>query len=95
MAVFSARTPVPGLSPDEIERMRAEHRLYLETEYHQGHRALGRSDRSMAPVLGVIFCEEGGRQQAISAAEHVISVVGSCRKADYRRNDTGYPGNLG
>jgi uncharacterized protein YjbI with pentapeptide repeats len=27
------------LSPDEIERMLAEHRLYLETEYHQGHRA--------------------------------------------------------
>src|ERR1700757_87139 len=27
------------LSPDEIERMLAEHRLYIETEYHQGHRA--------------------------------------------------------
>jgi hypothetical protein len=27
------------LSPDEIGRMLAEHRLYLETEYHQGHRA--------------------------------------------------------
>jgi uncharacterized protein YjbI with pentapeptide repeats len=26
------------LLPDEIERMLAEHRLYLETEYHQGHR---------------------------------------------------------
>jgi hypothetical protein len=32
MADFSARTPVRGLSPDEIERMRAEHRLYLETD---------------------------------------------------------------
>jgi len=39
MADFSARTPVRALSPDEIERMLAEHRLYLETEYHQGHRA--------------------------------------------------------
>src|SRR6478672_4716443 len=39
MADFSARTPVRVLSPDEIERMLAEHRLYLETEYHQGHRA--------------------------------------------------------
>src|SRR5690242_21682084 len=39
MADLSARTPVRVLSPDEIERMLAEHRLYLETEYHQGHRA--------------------------------------------------------
>src|SRR5437762_12747935 len=39
MADFSARTPVRALSPDEIELMLAEHRLYLETEYHQGHRA--------------------------------------------------------
>src|SRR5580704_9798554 len=39
MAGLSARTPVRVLSPDEIERMLAEHRLYLETEYHQGHRA--------------------------------------------------------
>ena len=27
------------LSRDEIEQMLAAHRLYLETEYHQGHRA--------------------------------------------------------
>jgi uncharacterized protein YjbI with pentapeptide repeats len=27
------------LSPDEIERLPADHRLYLETEYHEGHRA--------------------------------------------------------
>src|SRR3954464_12008777 len=39
MADLSARTPVRVLSPDEIERILAEHRLYLETEYHQGHRA--------------------------------------------------------
>src|SRR5205085_10815436 len=39
MADLSARTPVRVLSPDEIELMLAEHRLYLETEYHQGHRA--------------------------------------------------------
>src|SRR5260370_7586990 len=39
MADFSARTPLRVLSPDEIERTLAEHRLYLETEYHQGHRA--------------------------------------------------------
>ena len=29
----------PGAFTDEIERMLAEHRLYLETEYHHGHRA--------------------------------------------------------
>ena len=39
IADLSARTPVRVLSADEIERMLAEHRLYQETEYHQGHRA--------------------------------------------------------
>src|SRR5437763_15926654 len=39
MADFSARTPVRVLSTDEIEQILASHRLYLETEYHQGHRA--------------------------------------------------------
>ena len=27
------------LSPDEIEQMLASHRRYLDTEYHEGHRA--------------------------------------------------------
>jgi hypothetical protein len=39
MVDFSTRPPVRVLSRDEIERTLAEHRLYLETEYHQGHRA--------------------------------------------------------
>jgi hypothetical protein len=39
MADLSVRTPVRVLSPDETDRMLAEHRLYLETDYHQGHRA--------------------------------------------------------
>jgi hypothetical protein len=39
MADLSVRTPLRVLSPDEIERMLAEHRLYLEAEYHQGHQA--------------------------------------------------------
>ena len=39
MADLSVRTPVRVLSPDEIERLLAEHRLYLATEYHEGHRA--------------------------------------------------------
>ena len=39
LADFSARPPLRMLSRDEIEGMLAGHRLYLETEYHQGHRA--------------------------------------------------------
>src|ERR1700739_2347523 len=39
VADLSARTPLRVLAPEEIERMLAEHRLYLETEYHEGHRA--------------------------------------------------------
>src|SRR5712664_2231101 len=39
MADVSARAHVRMLSRDEIEQMLAAHRLYLETEYHQGHRA--------------------------------------------------------
>src|SRR5271163_2476154 len=39
MSDFSAKTPVRVLSPDEVEQMLASHRLYLETEYHEGHRA--------------------------------------------------------
>jgi hypothetical protein len=37
MANLFARTPVRVLSPDEIGQMLAEYRLYLETEYHEGH----------------------------------------------------------
>src|ERR1700730_8969093 len=36
---LSARAPLRVLSSDEIEQLLAEHRLYQETEYHQGHRA--------------------------------------------------------
>jgi hypothetical protein len=39
MADFSAGTPVRVLSRDEIEQMLASHLLYLNTEYHEGHRA--------------------------------------------------------
>src|SRR5216684_8756695 len=39
MPDLSARTPVRVLSPDEIEQVLASHRLYLETEYYEGHRA--------------------------------------------------------
>jgi hypothetical protein len=36
VADLSTQTPVRVLSPDEIERMLAEHRLYLEMGYHRG-----------------------------------------------------------
>src|SRR5215471_14485332 len=39
MANLAERKPVRVLSRDEIEQMLALHRLYLETEYHKGHRA--------------------------------------------------------
>ena len=57
MADLSARTPVRVLSPDEIERMLAEHRLYLETEYHQGHRAhLSSTDLTRRDFFGLDHC---------------------------------------
>ena len=39
MPDLSARAPLRVLSPGEIEKMLDLHRLYLETEYHEGHRA--------------------------------------------------------
>src|SRR6202165_5165911 len=39
LADFSTRPPLRILSRDEIEQMLASHRLYLETGYHEGHRA--------------------------------------------------------
>ena len=48
---FSARPPVRTLSPDEIERQLAAHRLYLETEWRQGHRA----NFASADLTGRVF----------------------------------------
>ena len=57
MADLSARTPVRVLSPDEIERMLADPRLYLETEYHQGHRAhLSSTDLTGRDLSGLDHC---------------------------------------
>jgi Pentapeptide repeats (8 copies) len=39
IAELSARTPVRVFSSSEIEKILELHRLYLETEYHEGHRA--------------------------------------------------------
>jgi tRNA G10 N-methylase Trm11 len=57
MADISARTPVRVISPDEIERMLAEHRLYLETEYHQSRRAhLSSTDLTRRDFFGLDHC---------------------------------------
>jgi hypothetical protein len=57
MADLSARTPVRVLSPEEIERMQAEHRLYLGTEYHQGHRAnFSSTDQMERDFSGLNHC---------------------------------------
>jgi len=39
VADLSVRLPLRVLSSDEIEQMLASHRRYLDTEYHEGHRA--------------------------------------------------------
>jgi uncharacterized protein YjbI with pentapeptide repeats len=38
-ADFSARSLVRELATDEVEQILALHQLYLDTEYHEGHRA--------------------------------------------------------
>ena len=51
---FSARAPVRVLPLDEIERMLAAHRLYLETERRQGSRAdFGSADLSGRDFTGL------------------------------------------
>jgi len=39
VADLSVRKPLRVLSADEIEQTLASHRLYLDTEYYEGHRA--------------------------------------------------------
>jgi len=48
---FSVPRPVRALLPDEIERMLAAHRLYVETERRQGRRA----DFGSTDLSGVSF----------------------------------------
>jgi hypothetical protein len=45
------------LSRDAIEQVLAAHRLYLETEYHQGHRAhLSSTDLTGRDFSGLDHC---------------------------------------
>jgi hypothetical protein len=39
IADLSAQRPIRVLSADEIEQVLASHQLYLQTGYHEGHRA--------------------------------------------------------
>ena len=39
MADFAGPRPIRVLAAEEIARMLTSHRLYRETEYHEGHRA--------------------------------------------------------
>ena len=51
-----------GDVPDEIDRMLAAHRLYLETEYHRGHRGhlsstdLTGRDFPGSIIVGALLC---------------------------------------
>jgi hypothetical protein len=80
MADFSARTPVRVLSPEEIERMLAGHRLYLETEYHQGHRA----NFSSADLAGRDFSRLNLRRikclplKDLARIEFPVAIVAAC-----------------
>jgi len=57
IADLSARTSVRVPSPDEIERVLAEHWLYLETEYHQSRRAhLSSTDLTGRDFFGLDRC---------------------------------------
>ncbi len=54
---FSTRPPVRMLSRDAIEQVLAAHRLYLETEYHQGHRPhLSSTDLTGRDFSGLDHC---------------------------------------
>ena len=53
MGDFVGPRPIRVLSAEEIAQMLASHRLYRETEYHEGHRA----DFSSVDLTGRDFSE--------------------------------------
>jgi hypothetical protein len=59
MADLSERKPVRVLRPSEIEKILELHRLYLETEYHEGHRA----NFSSADLTGRVLTGQSARNQ--------------------------------
>jgi hypothetical protein len=77
MADFSARTPVRMLSPDEIERMLVEHRLYLESEYNEGHRANFASADLTGQDFSGLIC--AGSRWTAPYSEELISAERICK----------------
>jgi hypothetical protein len=45
-----------SLPPDEIEQMLASHQLYLDTEYHEGHRANFSSTDRGNQAMSCLWC---------------------------------------
>jgi hypothetical protein len=65
------------LSPDEIERLLAEHRFYLETEYHRGHRAnFSSADLVGRDFSGLIYAES---RWTAPYSEELISAERICK----------------
>jgi hypothetical protein len=77
MADLAARAPVRLLSPDEIERLLAEHRLYLETEYHEGHRANFASADLTGRDFSGLLC--AGSRWTAPCLEELISAERICK----------------
>jgi Pentapeptide repeats (8 copies) len=81
MADLSARTPVRALSLDEIERMLADHRLYLETEYHQATARISHQPIWPGEISRALICV-GSRWTAPCDAAVLIGT--DLRKANLR-----------
>ena len=76
LADLSARTTVRVLSSDEIEQILASHQLYLETEYHEGHRA----NFSSADLIRRDFSERNPRGIKMDRAVlRGANFTGACR----------------
>ena len=81
MADLADRKPVRVLSHDEIERMLGGHRLYLETEYYEGHRAnFASADLSRQDFSGLTFvlpAHRGRRLWTVFGANMFLLEVGT------------------
>ena len=74
MANFSAETPVRVLSPDEIDKMLADHSLHLEMEYHTSARRSSGDELERGEPVG---CASGRRESLQDGARWRRSCGGS------------------
>jgi len=78
---LGAQRRIRVLSCNEIERMLAEHGLYLETEYHEGHRAnFASADLSRQDFSGLTFvlpAHRGRRLWTVFGANMFLLEVGT------------------